>query len=91
MAAGAGAEAGAPAASAQQRTSVGEAAGGHAGGAEGTGDGNHSDGVDGRSGDELRMNWGCNGWEWMGEDGGALKKLLTDAKEEAKAHGATSG
>lgn len=44
----------APAAGAQ-RTSVGEAAGGHAGGAEGAGDGNHSDGVSGRSGDELGM------------------------------------
>jgi hypothetical protein len=42
--------------------SVGEAAGGHAGGAEGASDGNHGDGVDGRSGDELEMNWSFNGW-----------------------------
>jgi hypothetical protein len=55
----------APAASAQH-TSVGEAAGGHAGGAEGAGDGNHSDGVHCRSGDELGMNWGRNGWEVVG-------------------------
>jgi hypothetical protein len=54
---GAIAAASAPAAGAQ-RTSVGEATGGHAGGAEGAGDGNHSDGVSGRSGDDLGMNWG---------------------------------
>jgi hypothetical protein len=54
---GAIAAATAPAAGAQ-RTSVGEATGGHAGGAEGAGDGNHSDGVSGRSGDDLGMNWG---------------------------------
>ena len=39
-----------------RHTSVGEAAGGHAGGAEGASDGNHGDGVDDRSGDELEMN-----------------------------------
>jgi hypothetical protein len=47
-----------------RHTSVGEAAGGHTGSAEGTGDGNHGDGVDGRSGDELEMNWSFNGWGW---------------------------
>jgi len=46
--------------------SVGEAAGGHAGGAEGASDGNHGDGVDGRSGDELEMNWSFNGWGVVG-------------------------
>jgi hypothetical protein len=78
---GAIAGADAPAASAQQRTSVGEAAGGHAGGAEGTGDGNHSDGVHCRSGDDLRMNWGCNGWEWLGEDGGEEVFLRVNSSE----------
>jgi len=39
-----------------QHTSVGEAAGGHAGSAERASDGNHGDGVDDRSGDELEMN-----------------------------------
>jgi hypothetical protein len=39
-----------------RHTSVGEAAGGHAGGAERTSDGNHGDGIDGRSGDDLEMN-----------------------------------
>ena len=54
-----------------RRTSVGEATGGHAGGAEGAGDGsNHSDGVGGRSGDELGMNWGCNGWQVVEGGGG---------------------
>ena len=47
-------------------TSGGEAAGGHAGGAEGASDGNHGDGVDGRSGDELEMNWSFNGWGVVG-------------------------
>jgi hypothetical protein len=40
------------AAASARRTSVGEAAGGHAGGAEGAGDGNHCDEVGDRSGDD---------------------------------------
>lgn len=39
-----------------EHTNTGEAAGGHAGGAEGASDGGHSDGADYRSGDELEMN-----------------------------------
>jgi hypothetical protein len=57
-----------------RRTSVGEATGGHAGGAEGAGNGNHSDGVGGRSGDELGMNWGCNGWQVV--EGGRRRRLF---------------
>lgn len=64
----------APAAGAQ-RTSVGEAAGGHAGGAERASDGNHCDGVGGRSGDDLGMNWRCNGCEVVG---------LREASQKAK-------
>lgn len=37
-------------------------AGGQAGGAEGSSDGNHCDEVEGGSGDELGMGWRCNGW-----------------------------
>jgi hypothetical protein len=38
-----------------QRTSSGEAAAGHAGGTEGTSNGNHGDGV--CRGDKMGMNW----------------------------------
>jgi hypothetical protein len=40
------------AAASAQRTSVGETAGGHAGGAEGAGDSNHCDGVGDQRGDD---------------------------------------
>jgi hypothetical protein len=29
----------------------------------------------------LRMNWGCNGWEWLGEDGGEEVFLRVNSSE----------